>query len=143
MVVTALYILIDCLSGYLLQEKHRAIHTSRHMSFKHSVLYTVLVTWILSITFSSSRGECSPTFNNLINANVCTMYIPGLGSWGARPWSRVHMMRSGRSDPRLMVREVEEDDNQEDNEDQETFELHGADPDSNISLEKRSGLGQN
>ena len=53
------------------------------------------------------------------------------------------MMRSGRSDPRLMVREVEEDDNQEDNEDQETFVLHGADPDSNISLEKRSGLGQN
>ena len=53
------------------------------------------------------------------------------------------MMRSGRSDPRLMVREVEEDDNQEDNEDQETFELQGADPDSNISLEKRSGLGKN
>lgn len=53
------------------------------------------------------------------------------------------MMRSGRSDPRLMVREVEEDDNQEDNEDQETFVLQGADPDSNISLEKRSGLGKN
>ena len=80
MVVTALYILIDCLSGYLLQEKHRAIHTSRHMSFKHSVLYTVLVTWLLSITFSSSRGECSPTINNLIHLNECTFQAWEVGA---------------------------------------------------------------
>ena len=50
------------------------------------------------------------------------------------------MMRSGRSDPRMMVREVEDDDNEVDNEDQDAFVLHGAGPDNNLSFEKRSGL---
>ena len=49
------------------------------------------------------------------------------------------MMRSGRSDPRLMVRELEEEDNQVDSEDQEASVLH----DTNISFEKRSGLDTN
>merc|ERR1711971_257346 len=91
--------------GDLLQENHRALHITWHMSSKYTVLYTLLLTWLLSFTFSSSRG---------------------LGNLGSRPWSRVHMMRSGRSegggDPRMIVREPE-DYQPLDNEEQESFAI--------------------
>ena len=52
----------------------------------------------------------------------------------------MHMMRSGRSDPLMTVRDEENDDNIVDNEEQETFVLPAAGPDNNIRYEKRSGL---
>ena len=69
-----------------------------------------------------------------------TKNIPGLGSWGSRSsLGRLHMMRSGRSDPLMMVREEDNDDNEGENEEQETFVLPAAGPDNNIRYEKRSG----
>ena len=50
------------------------------------------------------------------------------------------MMRSGRSDPMMMVRDVDNDDDDDGvNEEQETFVLPAAGPDNNIRYEKRSG----
>ena len=69
-----------------------------------------------------------------------TKNIPGLGSWGSRSsLGRLHMMRSGRSDPMMMVRDADNDDNEVENEEQETFVLPAAGPDNNIRYEKRSG----
>ena len=69
-----------------------------------------------------------------------TKNIPGLGSWGSRSsLGRLHMMRSGRSDPLMMVREEDNDDNEGENEEQEAFVLPAAGPNNNIRYEKRSG----
>ena len=70
-----------------------------------------------------------------------TKTTSGLGSWGSQSsWSRVHMMRSGQSDPLMMVRD--NDDREVDNQEQETFVLPAAALDNNIRYEKRSGLGK-
>ena len=50
------------------------------------------------------------------------------------------MLRSGRSDPMIMVRDGDNNDDDEgENEEQEAFVLPAAGPNNNIRYEKRSG----